>query len=137
MKKLGIKFGDNDFAATFLPLLKWLTVETVWTVSPSMIIDFDNKLLNDKAIIAEIINMMSPVQYILSQNKLEYNGLEKVKETKDFDTNVDFIRTKEYLMINPDQVYIDEEVDNYLNGDDFFNGEFFYVDFEISEVSAI
>ena len=88
-------------------------------------------------IVAEMINMMSPVQYILSQNKLEYNGLEKVKETKDFDTNVDFIRTKEYLMINPDQVYIDEEVDNYLNGDDFFNGEFFYVDFETSEVSAI
>ena len=135
MKKLGIYFGDNDFGATFLPLLNSFMCKTEVRIG-SMTLDFDVKLPNDKVLICEIINNLSPIYYILTQNQFEYNGLKKAFETKDFESVEDFRLTSNYLMIKPAHLYINEEVDEFINNrDNFRNGEFFYVDFEKEIVS--
>jgi hypothetical protein len=136
MKKLGIYFGDNDFGATFLPLLNSFICKTTTRVG-SMVLDFNVKLPNDRVLICEIINNLSPMYYVLTQNQFEYNGLKKSFETKDFESVEDFRSTSNYLMIKPAHLYVDDEVDEFINNkDNFRNGEFFYVDFIKNIVSV-
>lgn len=89
IEKLLIKFGDNDFYNTFYALL-----ETILHAH-----EYGGKLPFTKAQICLIINELSYGHYLLFQNQFDY---------------ADGGNTKNYLQIDESQIYIDEEVDEFL-----------------------
>lgn len=106
MNKIGIRFGDNDFYNTFTGVLKFLKEGYKWSCD----LKFTKKQL------CNLINNISMSCYIVFQNQYEYD----VEH---------FLHTKEYLHLKEDNIYIDDEVDNYLNDKNtFLNGEFHVLD---------
>jgi len=111
--KLAIRFGDNDFYNAFYGILEAIGNSNKWR----------KEELKDKEKLCLIINQISYGMYLLYQNRFEYNE-EKSGNLCE--------RTKNYLQIEPDQIYIDKEVDNLsyeLTGDD--NSETFVLICEI------
>lgn len=117
IKKLGVNFGDNDFYYTFENTLKTVML---WRLS--------NKLLENcsKDKLTHLINSQLYPSYLMGQNSFEYNGLEKGIKSNEFKDQYKSI--KEYLCINKNQVFVNKEVDDFLSSDNFFNGEFFFID---------
>ena len=110
--KIAIKFGDNDFYNCFTGVLKTLLEAYKWT----------DKLPTDKEKLCMIINEISYGCYLLFQNQFSYND-EKTGELCQ--------RTKQYLMISPNQILVNEEVDAYLKSDAFMNSETFILDTDL------
>ena len=117
--KIAIKFGDNDFHSTFKGVLSML---------------FDafkyDKLPNNKEKLCWIINQLSPIAYITHQNQWEYNGLEEAEYLKT-EENKEFLLTKKYLQITPENILLNKEVDTFIKEGDkvhFFNGDVFILD---------
>lgn len=119
-KKIAIKFGDNDFGNTFLPLLAILNASYLHT----------KYLPKDKKKLCFLINSLSPIAYVLFQNQWEYNGLEDVKNGLETEKNKEFIQTKKYLVeeMLPTDILVDKEVDDYLAKHDWDNGETYILD---------
>lgn len=121
MKKIAIKFGDNDFGNTFFGVLQMLFDS----------FKYSGKLPTDKEKLCFLINELSPIAYITHQNMWEYNGLEQATGLNT-DINKEFLHTKNYLQkITPERILINEEVDTLIKeGDEkhFFNGEIFVLD---------
>jgi hypothetical protein len=109
-KKVGILFGDNDFHSTFRGFLQAL----LFAVSE----DRENGLPLTKAKVVDLFNETSYGFYLMNQHRWRFD---------DADANAQ--RTKDYLKIVPEQVYIDDEVDALLSENPWHNGEFFAVDF--------
>lgn len=103
-----IRFGDNDFATT------WLRVLESASSSPEFF------KIKDKKKLAFMLSKAAAGMYVLHQNRCEYNGLENLDET-------DFKSTASYLEIDESRIYLDEEVDQYLISRDWDNSETFYV----------
>lgn len=113
MKKMGIKFGDNDFYYTFQNVM--LNILGSYTLNPR-----DTSNLNKKQIV-KIINGLSEGCYWLHQNRFRYElGWD----------------AKAYLHIKEDKVLIDEEVDEYLKDDKRHNGDFYYINFILGEIGC-
>lgn len=114
--KIAIKFGDNDFYKTFIPVLKILFLA----------FQENNRLTIDKNRLCWLINSLSPTTYVAVQNHWEYNGLELAVDTE---TNKEYTSIRQYLHIKPENLLINEEVDALLqNNDVFFNSEIFILD---------
>lgn len=120
VRKIAIKFGDNDFGNCFTVLLKTLYEAYKWT----------EYLPKDKDKLSFIINKLSPVMYIIGQNCWEYNGLQE--ENKDnLGMSKECLHTENYLQITPKKILIDDEVDKMVKEGEpthFFNGEIFVLD---------
>lgn len=114
-KKVGIRFGDNDFYNTLTSFLRVLLPDESFTHQ-------SNDLTFTKARIVELFNGMGYSMYLLKQNAWRY---------------APGANTAEYLKITEDKVYLDGEVDEFIDkhptGD---NGEFFAVDFTEAYVWA-
>lgn len=114
VKKIAIKFGDNDFYNTFIPLLKvFLEAEYI---------------PNNKEKICYLINLLSYPLYLLNQNSWKYNGLENEIE---LGKSHHSIHIKEYLRLESNQLLLNEEVDKLIEEGDAmhcFNGEIFVYD---------
>lgn len=120
LKKIAIKFGDNDFYNCFTVLLKSLHEVYKWT----------DYLPKEKDKLCFIINNLSPTMYVLGQNCWDYNGLQN-ESGSSIETSKEFVRTKEYLQITPDRLLVDDEVDKLIEEGDsvhFFNSEIFILD---------
>lgn len=102
MKKLGIRFSDNDFATTFHALLNIMGDQGLDSYPA------DRKKLTD------LINKALPGLYWISQNRGRY------------ETQCDIVS---YLKIDTKHIYIDGEVDAFLKErDGWDNGEFHVLD---------
>lgn len=113
-KKIGIRFGDNDFFYTCSAFLKVLLPDEQFTHHLAQDITFT------KAQVVELFNGMSSALYLLKQNAWRYAGVRA-----------------EYLKIDEYAVYLDDEVDEYMSSfPDGDNGEFFAVDFVSGHVWA-
>lgn len=113
-QKLAIKFGDNDFYFTFMPLLDILS-ESPW---------FDSNFDVPKECWAEIINRLSAATHVLFQSRPDmvsygYSALEEELKTA--------LEVRDYVKISPEQILIGEEVDEYLANVEWDNGETFVV----------
>lgn len=117
MKKIGIKFHDNDFYVTFTSLLYMLYEANKES----------KDLTSDKTKLAFIINSAIYGCYAVFQNRCRYG------EEKDL---LDNKRLKEYLTITPNDIIIDSEIDAHLNSDTFWNGEFFWIDLHNGNVGV-
>lgn len=96
---LAIKFGDNDFYNTFIPLLN--------TMRDSIL-----RGCFTKKQIVDIINNCSYGFYLAFQNKFRYTNK----------------GTKEYLQITEKNILLNEEVDKlFTTNDGWYNYEIFYV----------
>lgn len=101
-KVIGINFGDNDFcnvAYGFLAGLKHTGID----------------IYQDKSKVVKVWNVAAEGLYRLYQNPFEYNH----DETEGW--------VGKYLQIDEDDVYFDEEVDEYLKTQ-FLNSEFAVID---------
>lgn len=124
LRKLGIKFGDNDFYNTF----------TVLTRSLREVYKHTEYLPKDKKKLHFIINQLSPVMYLLGQNCYEYNGMENIEDGLKTGENSKYLRTAKYLQIPISRIYVDEEVDEFLNDPNSpFNSDFHVLDLTQSE----
>lgn len=122
-EKFGVKFGDNDFFNTFSRLLPAICEGIIennhffkehWKDSPNGI---------TKEYLAEVINNTSTGFYYAYQNPLLYNIKHETNGKGKWEN------PKKYLQITPDQIYINEEVDNYIEETyGWDNSEFFYVE---------
>lgn len=109
-KKIGIRFGDNDFFYTCSAFMRVLLPDEQFTHHSAK-----NGLTFTKAQVVELFNGMAWSLYMLKQNAWRYESGPNIAE---------------YLKINEGAVYLDDEVDKYMTdnpGGD--NGEFFAVDF--------
>ena len=104
MKKIGIRFSDNDFGTTFrgiLDIIKNIGIE-----------QYSRYLTKSQFV--DLINKFSAGIYYLCQNRNRYDN--------SLDLN--------YLLIDGKHLFIDEEVDNYIKEleDGWDNGEFYVLD---------
>lgn len=114
MKKLAIKFHDNDFWSTFHAVL--------WNISKVIKDNEGNKYFSfpdEKEKILKIINILSPGMYAIHQSLRHGDIIE-----------TEIVQTSEWLhKIKVEDLLVDNEVDKYVNSDDeFFNGETFILD---------
>lgn len=113
-QKLAIKFRDNDFYYTFMPLLDILS-ESPW---------FDSNFDVPKECWVEMINKLSAATYPLFQSRpdmVAYGHYTLEEELKRF------LEEKKYIKISSDQILLGDEVDEYLSKVDWANGETFIV----------
>lgn len=109
---IGIMFCDNDFWLVFEETLRQLDRLIEWNSE-------ENFLNESKKEICELINELSLPIYI-AHNSLKHNTVFDEKERE---------RIGNYLKIKEDQLYLGgKEVYDYINGDNFLNGEFFALD---------
>lgn len=109
-KKLGIKFGDNDFYYTCTAFLRVLLPDEQFTHHRA------NDLTFTKAQIVELFNGMAYSLYMLKQNAWRYPS--------------EHLLQNKYLRITEDKVYLDDEVTKFIaDHPSGWNGEFFCVDF--------
>jgi hypothetical protein len=119
LKKLGIKFGDNDFYSTFTLLL----------ASLSEVYKHTEYLPKDKKQLCFIINQLSPVMYLAGQNCYEYNGMEDIEDPLKTHESKEYLHTQKCLQITPKRIYIDDEVDAFINDPNSpFNSDFHVLD---------
>lgn len=116
IEKIGIKFGDNDFHSTFTGVLSIFKEAYI----------YNSDMNFTKEQILELINRLSYTSYIMFQNEFRYN--EEIDG--EFHDNG---HTDNYLKIESRHLHINEEVDAYINSDDFFNSEYFAIDFTVRE----
>lgn len=119
--KIAIKFGDNDFHNTFIPLLETLNRAYQHT----------GNLPEDKSKLCFIINQLSVNMYLLFQNQYEYNGMENVKDGLKTDENKEWIHIKEYFQISPETLLLNEEVDKYLSETEWDNCDTYLLDTDV------
>ena len=113
--KLGITFYDNDFG---LVITKYLSLFK------------DTNTLGNltKEHIVEHFNKVAPSIYWLIQNQYEYS--------LDWQPN-------DYLEIESDDVFIGDEVNDFLKSDCveatwyWYNGEFHYIDLETGDITTV
>lgn len=107
MKKIAIRFGDNDFINTFMPLLRALAEP----------IKYNDRFPKDKEGLVRIIQELSFGMYLAHQ-AWEDTSQERQEHTK------------RYLMerVTLDRVLVDEEVDEYLRGITWDNSETYILD---------
>lgn len=111
---LAIKFGDNDFSGTFLPLLK------VFRDYPQ------EYLYKNKETTLKVINELSYSMYRAVQNPYAYN--DHIKDEN----------TKKYLQIDSeDLLFGQEEVDRFTSNNEWDNGEVFILDTRIPGSQSI
>jgi hypothetical protein len=116
-KKLGIRFGDNDFYYTCTAFLKVLLPDGLFTHHRARDLKFT------KAQIVELFNKMAPALYLLKQNAWKYESGEHIAS---------------YLKITEDKVYLDDEIDKFITEySGKANGEFFVVDFVHAYIWAL
>lgn len=104
--KIGIDFGDNDFYHLFEGFFNNIILELYFTPTKEQVV--------------ELFNSSAYGMYLAFQNKFTYGEKEHNKYL-----------AESYLKITTDKVYINEEVQEYLDDPDqahFKNGEFFYTD---------
>lgn len=102
MKKLGIRFSDNDFTCTWRAILNVIAANGLSAYSH----------LN-KAQLAELLNETSYAMYLLAQNRYRYDpGLGQ----------------DDYLHIEEKHIFIDDEVTAFIKEKVWDNGEFHYLD---------
>ena len=102
-KKIGIRFGDNDFHGTFFPFLK--------AIGDYGIDEYE--FTKEKFV--KLAHKTIGAFYWLCDNRLEYD---------DHDAE-NYIKEK----INIDRIYFDDEVDEFiLIHSGSYNGEFFVLD---------
>ena len=104
--KIAIKFKDNDFHNTFFGVLKTLLNSY----------QHNDDLPTDKIILCDIINDLSPICYNLFQSK-------KITEIS--------TEHNHYLQITPDNIFINEEVDEYAKLTDYHNHNTFVLDTDL------
>lgn len=115
-KKLGIRFGDNDFYYTCTAFLRVLLPDESFTHHKAQDIKFT------KVQVVELFNGLAPALYLLKQNAWRYEPGPDIAG---------------YLKITEDKVYLDDEVDQFIAKNRAMqNGEFFAVDFTIGYIWA-
>ena len=92
MKKLAIRFSDNDFVNTIRP---WLTLLTDGHL------DEVEKMTKQE--IVDLFNRSAAGVYWVSQNKMRYQSSE-----------ADVASIAKYLTTDDNHVFFDEEVDQYI-----------------------
>jgi hypothetical protein len=118
MERIGIRFNDNDFYFTFAGVLNSFAYAYKDTCRP-----YEIEALT-KAQITIIINELSYGMFMLQQDRFRQNN--------------DSWDPKKYLTIKEDQIYLDEEIDDFQQelGDGWYNGEFYWVDLGTGEVDS-
>ncbi len=111
LQHLGIRFGDNDFYYTFIGILNTLK---------NAVLKGHTAVPTNKKQLTTIINNMSVGHYLSHQNQFRHAG-----RFGDFNNHIEHLRS--YLKIKPEQVFINEEVVDFLKKNDWDNGEFFYI----------
>lgn len=111
-KIIGIRFPDNDFHNTITAFLECLRFTGLESYE-----GYQNNGLNKEKIV-ELFNKSAAGLYWLCQNRLRY-------------TNENFDPIK-YLTISVDNVFLDEEVSNYIKEHKGWdNGEFHVLDCQV------
>jgi hypothetical protein len=111
LKKIAIRFCDNDFYFNFRGVLENLANAAL-----------EGKGLNiTKEQLCFLINQLSLPMYIVFQNTFKYNNLAK-------DYTGHFKQIKKYLQITEEKLLINEEVDNFLIKTHWDNAETFILD---------
>lgn len=118
MKQLGIRFKDNDFHSTFMGLLSILGDVYEWRGDETS----EKRVFNNttsKFILATIINDLSLIAYRLYQ-------------AHDIDEDFDDEHYKSYLEIGIDNIYLDKEVQEFIDAHpDGHDGSFFVLDMNV------
>ena len=120
--KIAIRFSDNDFCNTLRPFLK-LYCENLADGT-------FGKVEITKQHVVDLFNRSAHGLYWLCQNGMRY--------TNDLPDDAHIKRMDEYLKIELEHVYFDEEVDAYIercNGWD--NSEFFVLDVHLAYVYSV
>lgn len=102
IRSIAIRFGDNDFITTFIPLLE--SVLKAVTAND----DFT------KEQVVELINSGSMYHYLAFQNQFRYK-----------DTPEEHAHIERYLKVIPNRVFLNEDADAIAM--DWNNSETFYV----------
>lgn len=109
-KVVGIKFGDNDFGLTLSAFIRLLAENS----------RSEGQIPETKVKIVELFNRSAPGIYWVAQNRLQYNP--------NWDPST-------YLQIGEEDVYVDDEVDEFINSDRVgtCNMDFYVVDLRGNE----
>lgn len=117
--KIAIVTHDNDFTSTYRGVLETLKYAFY----------YKGKLSFTKQQLCEIINDITLSNYKLSQNQYEYtNG-------KTFEEHYKHI--KKYLTREEKDILLNEEVDKYLEENDWNNSETFILDLTVKNYDEV
>lgn len=118
MKKIAIRFSDNDFHCTFINVLKVIGESFKY-----------NDIAISKERFVALVNKMSPVIYTAFQNTFTYNDFEKFN-SESLDDNEHYTHIESYLKISTKNVLYDKEVDDYYDlRQGWSNSETFVLEF--------
>jgi hypothetical protein len=117
IKRLGIKFHDNDFCCVFTTFLKIMGDAGLASYGRN----FGREQLT-KADVAELFNRTAEALYWLAQNRLRYDN--------EFDA-------ANYLRIEEKHVFFDDEVKTFIDSHSGWdNGEFFVLDTTVTTLQG-
>ncbi|MEK6832669.1 MAG: hypothetical protein AABY32_01365 [Nanoarchaeota archaeon] len=104
--KIAIRFGDNDFYNTFIPLLN--IIKDAYLKN--------NTFTEDKNKLCFIIRELASITYLTHQNHYDYNGLDKIENGLETGSHKEIIFIKKYFnkKITPDRILVNDEVDKYI-----------------------
>lgn len=105
--KILINFNDNDYGNTFYGVMEVLLSSYI----------HNSKISNNKDYLVNIINEISYPCYLLFQNDSEFLS--------------DKYSLQDYLKINKEEIFIDEEVDLYIKKNDYGNSENIILDTDL------
>jgi hypothetical protein len=117
VKKIAIRFGDNDFHDTFYGVAE--SMFSMWKHT--------DYLPKDKSKLAFLINGLSPIMYVGRDNCWKYNGLETANGNET-ERNEHYTHIKQYLQLTENKILIDEEVDEFVSKTDWDNHETYILD---------
>ena len=124
--KIAIKFGDNDFHATFLGVLK--TLLEIWEYRRGS----HYELTTDKPALVEMINELSLGHYLARQLTKSHFGHNVTPTEQKRTEHIEHIR--KYLKITEEKLMVDGEVDRYLKDtleNNNFNSSTFILDTDL------
>jgi len=113
--KIALKFHDNDMYFTFMGVFEALAnLYEIQIQSAASRFGSEWKcFLEDKSILKRIINDLSYPMYELHQN--QYRNSYQDSETVEFET----VRMRNWLKINQGDLFIGDEIDNFLQTEEF------------------
>ncbi len=110
--KIAIKFGDNDFGNIFLSIMQML-----------LALKHNGSLPLDKDKLCHIIQRFAHVTY---KKQWEHDRLNFIKTEDNKEFRLKYLLSK----ISVDRILVNDEVDAYIEGDNFFNVESIILDTE-------
>lgn len=119
IEKIAIVTHDNDFISVYRGVLETLKAANYWKC----------RLNFTKQQLCEIINDITLSHYKLFQNQYEYSNGKSFEEH--------YLHIKKYLTRKEEDILLNEEVDKYLEKNDWNNSETFVLDLTVENYTEL